>query len=332
MTDKPAGRSGEFALIERFFAPLAVALPGAFGLKDDAAALGPSEGMEFVLTTDTIVEGVHYRGSESPGSVAAKLLRVSLSDLAAKGARPLAYMLNLALPKTVDDAWLEAFAAGLAADQRTYEIALAGGDTVSTSGPTVLTLTAIGEAPVGRMLRRNAARPGDILFVSGTVGDGALGLLAADGRLPAAPGFDSSALVRRYEWPEPRVGLGPLLIGGAHAAMDVSDGLIGDLEHIAAASGVAADVHCAAAPLSDAAAAAVALDPTLMTVVLTGGDDYEILFTAPPEARSAVMRASDESGVKVSEIGEIREGEGVRVLDADGRPLDLPQTGYRHGR
>jgi thiamine-monophosphate kinase len=324
-------KTGEFERIATFFAPLAAGFPGALGLTDDAAILRPAEGAELVVTTDTIVAGVHYIGDEPPGLVAQKLLRVNLSDLAAKGARPVAYTLNIALPPELEDAWLERFCAGLAADQQRFGIALAGGDSVATPGPVTLTITAFGEIAAGGMLRRSGARPGDRIYVSGTIGDGALGLKVLRGRLAGIAASQRDALVERYRLPQPRVACGARLVGIAHAAMDISDGLVADLGHIADMSGVAAVVEAASVPLSTAAAAALEIEPEMRDAVLGGGDDYELLFTAPPDAPTSIAALAAELGLPLTAIGRIEAGRGVRVVDAAGAEIALARAGYTHG-
>jgi thiamine-monophosphate kinase len=324
-------KTGEFERITRLFAPLAAGFEGALGLTDDAALIRPADGHDLVVTTDTIVSGVHYIGDEPPGLVARRLLRVNLSDLAAMGATPLAYTLNIALPSSLEDAWLEAFVDGLAADQAEFGISLAGGDSVSTPGPVTLTVTAFGEAPAGKALRRSGARPEDRVYVTGTIGDGALGLKARKGALGALAAGHRDYLADRYGLPRPRVACGPRLIGIAHAAIDVSDGLVADLAHIANTAGVAAVVEAASVPLSSAAAAAIEQDPDLRKAVLTGGDDYELLFTAPPDAGEAVAALAREVGVSMTVVGRIKPGNGVRVTDADGNDIPLAAQGFVHG-
>lgn len=323
-------KTGEFDRIDRLFAPLAAGFPGALGLTDDAALIRPSDGCDLVVTTDTIVSGVHYIGDESPDLVARKLLRVNLSDVASMGARPLAYTLNIALPSDIGDDWLEGFVAGLAADQAEFGVCLAGGDSVSTPGPVTLTVTAFGEVPAGRAVRRSGAQPGDILYVSGTVGDGALGLKAVRGQLAGLSSEHRDYLVARYRLPRPRVALGPLLVGLAHAAVDVSDGLAADLAHITDRSAVAAVVEAASVPLSTAAAAVVEQHPELQEAVLSGGDDYELLFTAPDGARDAISAAAADLGLPITAIGRIDAGTGVRLVDADGGEITLPSGGFVH--
>jgi thiamine-monophosphate kinase len=283
-----------------------------------------------VVTTDALVEGVHFRAEDAPDLIARKALRVNLSDLAAKGARPFAYTLASVLPRRVDEAWLEAFARGLAADQEEFKVALIGGDSTATPGPITLSITALGRVASGQALLRSAARAGDLVFVSGSIGDAALGLAALMGELAGLAADAARALAERYWLPQPRPALGQALVGTAHAAIDVSDGLIADLGHIAETSGVAAEILADQLPLSQAAAAALALDPRLIERILTGGDDYEILFTAPADSQPRIDRIAAETGTKVSRIGRIAAGRGVTAIDGNGRPILLERTGYRH--
>ncbi len=320
----------EFALIARLFAPLARDWPGAYGLLDDAATIAPPPGEELVVTKDLIVEGVHYLPEDPPDLVARKLLRVNVSDLAAKGARPLAYLLGVVLPRRLTLDWLERFAAGLEQDQAHYGMSLIGGDTAAGEGPAVFSLTAFGTLPVGTIMRRGGAKPGDRVYLSGTLGDAALGLKVLKGALSGLPVAGQEALIARYRLPEPRPALGVRLRGLAHAALDVSDGLVADLGHLCDVSKVGAAVEVAKLPLSPAARAALALDPRLIETVLTGGDDYEILFAAPASAAEAIERAALAAGVPLAEIGRIIEGAGVEALGPDGRALALTRGGYRH--
>src|SRR5438105_7473611 len=269
---------GEFGRIRRFFAPLAG--PGGLGLTDDAALIDCSPGHRLVVTVDAIVEGVHYLPDDPPDLVARKLLRVNLSALAAMGARPLHYLLATALPASLGDEWVARFAAGLAEDQRVFGVALLGGDSVATAGPAVLSLTALGEVATGAEIRRSGARPGDRVWVSGTIGDAFLGLQVLRGGYPGLAPADRAALTRRFQLPEPRTALGPRLAGIAHAMLDVSDGLLADLGHICEASQVGASVALSALPLSSGARRLAAADPGVTVRLATGGDDYELLFTA----------------------------------------------------
>ena len=279
---------------------------------------------------DTLVAGVHFPEDEPAETTAAKLLRVNLSDLAAMGAVPLAYTLSTALPESVDSGWLEGFARGLAADQEVFRITMVGGDTVATPGP--LTLAALGTVGEGSELRRATAQPGDIVYVSGTIGDGALGLLARRGELETVAPDERSFLVERYRRPEPRLELGQRLIGLAHTAIDVSDGLLADLGHVCRASGVDATIDVPRVPLSPAARGALRADPRLIGRILTGGDDYELLFTAPPRVHAAMATLSGEAGVAVTAIGEIAgSGAGVvRVLNTEGGEITFERPGYSH--
>ena len=331
------GRRGEFERIAQFFAPLTQGFPGALGLTDDAALISLPPGRDLAVTTDTIVAGVHFIGDEPPGLIAAKLLRVNLSDLAAMGATPLAYTLNVALPANIDDDWLKAFADGLAADQRAFESGLVGGDSVSTPGPVTLTLTAMGSVETGRALRRSGAQTGDIVYVSGTIGDGALGLNLLRGELSGLAPDQAQELIGRYRLPRPRVGLGVRLLGLASAAIDISDGLAADLGHILEASGgegagpAGAEIEAAIVPLSPPAAKALSADPRLMETILTGGDDYELLFTAAPGYAGRVAALARDLSLPLTPIGRITASGGLRVAGADGKAMALVRRGWTHG-
>jgi thiamine-monophosphate kinase len=315
---------GEFELIARYFAPLARGFAGARGLRDDAALIAPAPGHELVAKTDAIVAGVHFFADEAPDLVARKALRVNLSDLAAKGAVPRAYMVDLMLPRTTSEAWVAAFARGLAEDQDEYGVHLIGGDTDSTPGPVTIAVMAFGEVPAGRMIPRSGARAGDAIHASGTIGDAALGLEALRGALPYLDPTALEFLIARYRLPLPRVTLGPRLIGVASAAIDVSDGLVADLEHLCEASGLAAVIEAARVPLSSAAQAVLTQRPDLIDTVLTGGDDYEILFTAPAHARGL-------PGTPIGWIVAPQPNEDpVRVLSGSGRPLSFARRGWSH--
>lgn len=322
------GPLDEFGRIRQYLAPLAAAAPGALGLTDDAALIQPPPGQILVVTADALVEGVHFLPGDPPDLIARKLLRCNLSDLAAMAATPDAYVMTMALPKRCDDRWVERFASGLALDQAEFGVTLLGGDSVSTPGPITLSVTAFGHALPDRIIRRGGARPGDLLYVSGTIGDGALGLLAATGQLFELDAEDRRFLEDRYRLPRPRLALGAALGGIAGAMMDISDGLVGDLDHLASVSQVAATIDAASLPLSAAAASALALDPDHLATILTGGDDYELLFTAPPQADIAAIGAT--LGVLVTPIGRISEGAGVTIVDRDGAALPLARRGYRH--
>jgi thiamine-monophosphate kinase len=313
----------EFALIARHFLPLAG--EGALDLGDDAALLDPPSGRQLVLAADAMVAGVHFLPDDPPETIGRKLLRVNLSDLAAMGAVPLGYLMTCAFPHGTADAWIAAFAGGLAEDQRAFGLAVLGGDTVATPGPASFSLTILGTVEPGRALRRKGARPGDDLWVSGTIGDGALGLLALTGRLPPDP-----HLADRYRLPRPRLALGQGLAGLARAAMDVSDGLVQDVGHLARAAGCAAVIEAAAVPLSEAARVALAADPDQLGRILGGGDDYELIFAADPADAAAIRDAADAARTPVARIGRFLDGEGVRVLDAHGEEISMPSRGWSH--
>ncbi len=319
---------GEFGRIRRFFAPLAG--PGGLGLKDDAALVDCRPGHRLVVTVDAIVEGVHYLPEDPPDLVARKLLRVNLSDLAAMGARPLHYLLTTALPASLGDDWVARFAAGLAEDQLRFGVGLLGGDSVATSGPAVLSLTALGEVAEGAEIRRSGARPGDRIWVSGTIGDAFLGLKVLRGGHPTLAPADRAALTQRFQLPEPRTELGPRLAGIAHAMLDVSDGLIADLGHICDASETGATIALPSLPLSPAARRAVVAEPDLPARLAAAGDDYELLFTASPEAGETIGRLAAELGLPITAIGMIDKAASVRLVDAGGNPIPVATAGYRH--
>ena len=322
--------SGEFERIARYLAPLAADRPEAFGLSDDAALLRPPSLGSYVTTLDTMVEGVHYLPDDPPELIARKLLRVNLSDLAAMGAAPYGYLLSLCLPGERDDAWLAAFCEGLRRDQEAFGIRLLGGDSVSTKGPPVLSLCAIGEAEEDTLFRRSGAQAGDLLFVSGTVGDGVLGLGARRREFLWLASDERDYLTKRYQLPEPRLALATALRGVATAAIDVSDGLLADAGHLAETSGVAIEISGPRVPLSNAAQSILAEDPELFISLLGGGDDYELLFAAPLEARPAVLAAAEASATPVTEIGRVAAGEGVSLLDRAGEAVSVDREGWTH--
>jgi thiamine-monophosphate kinase len=333
--EKTSTRLGEFELIARYFAPLAKGFPGAYGLLDDAAVIAALPGHELVAKTDAIVGDVHFLLDDPPDLIARKALRVNLSDLAAKGAVPRAYMLAIMLPRTVTEEWIATFARGLAQDQDAYRVHLIGGDTDSTPGPVTIAIMAFGDVATGRMLRRGGARDGDTVFVTGTIGDAALGLELLRGKSTRLDTKAASFLVDRYRLPQPRVTLGPRLVGLASAALDVSDGLLADLGHICEVSNLAAVIEAPRVPLSTAARAALATNSERITTVLTSGDDYEILFTAPPAALNALTELSQTLDVPITAIGRmespsISKNTRITVLDESGEPLAFDRSGWTH--
>ena len=326
-------RQGEFDMIARLFAPLAADAPGAYGLTDDAAAIALPPGSELVVTSDTLVAGVHFLEDDPPAAIAAKLLAVNLSDLAAMGAMPQAYTLAAAWPRDIDFAWQESFAAGLANAQAAAGIVLVGGDTVATPGPMTLNITAMGSVETGRALRRCGAQPGDRLFVSGTIGDAFLGLQVLSGTAPAGTTpAQRDAMVERYRKPTARLALGRAVADIATAAIDISDGLLADLGHVAEHSKVQFNIDATRVPLSEAARQACDNDQALLGRLLNGGDDYELAFTVPETAAEAVHDVAATLDVIVTEIGTAAEGEGGQVIchGADGRIVGANDGGYRH--
>lgn len=330
MASAPA--SGEDALIARYFKPIATD-PGALGLDDDAAVLKVA-GADVVVTTDAIVEGVHFLADDPPDTVARKALRVNLSDLAAKGAQPAGFVLTLAL-RDADDAWLKPFAGALGEDSKSYGCPLLGGDTVSTPGPLTISITAFGCVPADKMVRRRGAQRGDRVVVTGTIGDAALGLdILRGGAVAAALAGDEAArqmLVGRYRVPQPRNALAAAVRTHASAAMDVSDGLAGDLAKLCAASGVSAAIHAPGIPLSRPAAALVANGTVGIETLIAGGDDYEILCTVPEADFEAFANDARKAGVAVTPIGAVIAGSAIpSFLDAQGRELALGRRSWSH--
>ncbi|MFY8103585.1 MAG: thiamine-phosphate kinase [Ramlibacter sp.] len=310
---------GEFELIERFFNRPAQRNP--LGVGDDCALLAPAPGMQLAVSSDMLVEGRHFLAGTDPRRLGHKCLAVNLSDLAACGARPLAFTLALALP-AADAGWLEPFSQGLLALADAHGCELVGGDT--TRGPLTVCITVFGEVPAGQALLRSGARADDDLYVSGSLGDARLALEAARGTL-TVPAPVLAAARERLDAPTPRVALGLGLRGIATSAIDISDGLLGDLGHVLRQSGVAATVDAdAAASLLEAGST---LEPGLRRAyALAGGDDYELAFTAPAVAREAVQAAASRAGTRVKRIGRIDAGSGLRLVDAQGRPVpgDFP--------
>lgn len=316
---KPEMNGGEFDFIERFFRPLAG--EGGLGLGDDAALFDATPGCELVLSTDTLVEAVHFLPDDPAETVGRKLLRVSLSDCAAMGARPRGYLMNISRPASFDDQWFASFSTGLFQDQRRYDVALLGGDTTSTRGPLVLSLTILGEVAHGRAVRRRGAVPGDIVWVTGTIGDSALGLRALLGEIDDSDGV----LGDRYRLPRPRTGF-PLQ-DFASAGMDVSDGLVQDAGHLARQSGVRLALEADRIPLSTQAEAA---GPAWFETCLTGGDDYELLFSADAARTEEILAAGRCCDLRVTPIGRVLPGEGVVVIDAAGQEMHMKRTGWQH--
>jgi thiamine-monophosphate kinase len=317
-------RLGEFELIDRVLKPLARGFPGALDLADDAALVDVPSDQQLVIAKDAVVADVHFLADDPPDLIAGKLLRVNLSDLAAMGADPLGYLIALARPKDIADGWLRRFAAGLMVDQQRFGCYLLGGDTTSTQGPLTLSLTILGLVPRGQALLRSGAKVGDDVWVSGTLGDAALGLRVLRGL--AATEDEALTLVDRYRTPRPRLALGRVLRGLANSVIDVSDGLVADLGHVCAASGVAATIEVGHLPLSPVARGI----PGAREAALAGGDDYELLFTAPPARRGEIERLAASLDHGVTRIGRIEAGAEVQVVGADGLAIAIDRLGWRH--
>ena len=321
-------RSDEVTLIERYFRPLAG--KGAFDLSDDAGLISPTEGVDQVVTSDTIACGIHYLVDDPPETVARKALRVNLSDLAAKGADPLTYVLNMAMGPEIDDEWLSAFAGGLRSDQDEFGIAMLGGDTISAD-QTVISITAIGHVATGRMVHRFSGKAGDYLYVSGRIGAARAGLdLLTNKGSPfhQLSKIQREACIGRYRIPLPRTDLAPLLLEYASAALDVSDGLVGDADKLAAASGCTGVIDADLVPLADGLGGEAYQD--LLPTLITGGDDYEILASVPPDAAQSFESAALERNIPVKRIGSLAVGTGPVQVIRNGRELRLPERAFIH--
>lgn len=313
----------EFDLIDRYFRPLAG--PEGLGLLDDAACIGPAAGHDLIITKDLLVEGVHFRPEDDPQSVALKALGVNLSDLAAKGATPRFYFLGLSFPLSRDETWIAGFANGLADGQRDFGLFLAGGDTTRNPDHVVVSVTAMGEVMSGTMLRRDGARVGDIVYVSGSLGDAALGLKCLSGELA-----HDAFLVERYLHPKPRMSLGKGLIGVASSCADISDGLMADIGHICRASDVGATIRLDKLPLSAAASRVTGLADALWRSIYAGGDDYELVFTAPAHKAAEIDALSRQCAVAITAVGRIEVGKDIRLVDMNGELLQTVSQGYDH--
>jgi len=334
-SEKPDSPHNEEAIIGEFWAPLAAGFAGAFGLTDDCAAITPPPGCDLVVTTDAVIAGVHFLPGEDAGAIAWKALAVNVSDLVAKGAAPLAYVMAVAFPEAPQRAWLAAFADGLRRAQAAFGCSLIGGDTDRAPGPLSVSITALGTVPSGRMIRRSTAKPGDAVYVSGSIGDAALGLaLRRDPALAQRCGLDAAAVAHldaRFRQPRPPVGLRAALLAHARAAMDISDGLVKDFDRLCRASGVGGQIEAASVPLSPAARAAVAAGGATLADLLTGGEDYEVLAAIAPQEAEKFENVSAAAGTPMTRIGFITDGaHGGRVCDGSGRVMAFTRTGWDH--
>ncbi len=324
----------EFSFIAKYLKPLAKNFPGSLNLSDDAAIIAPPPGCELVISKDAITEGIHFIGSETPGLIAGKALRVNLSDLAAMGATPLCYFMALMLPKNTSEEWLQNFAHGLAQTQAEFSISLAGGDTTATDGKLAVSITAIGTVPAGKALRRSGAMLGDDIYVSGTLGDSGLGLkllttlpstFQGEGQGEGNPDF----LINRYLTPQPRIKLGVELRNIATACMDISDGLAQDLGHICTASNVGADIYIDKLPITDTSLRESSVSAAIQ-LSLTDGDDYELLFTTPHDKKPQIEEIAKSLQLPLTAIGRITAGNSVKILDVSGAEIKPAKTGYKH--
>lgn len=326
--------TGEFGIIERYFKPLSAGIEGAFGLTDDAGRLVPEKNHDHVLTCDALVEGVHFLPDAPVADIGYKALAVNISDLCAKGADPLAYLLAVALGENArQDTWLTAFTGGLHSAQDDYGCRLLGGDTVATPGPTVVSITAVGSLPSGSMVHRSGAGNDDLVFVTGTVGDATLGFQILNG--DAVPeGIDAEGrefLVRRHLRPKARHDAIALVREFATASLDVSDGLFGDFMKLATASGLGGTLNLANIPFSDAARVWLSNDPNKTEMMITGGDDYELLMTIRSGDRDAFEAAACKHDVQVTCIGAMSgPGSAILMLDRNGNALELQHASYEH--
>lgn len=326
----PGKNSGEFGIIEKYFAPLSKNIKTTFGLKDDAALLDVPAGQQLVLAKDALIAEAHFFADDPADLVARKLLRTNLSDLAAMGAKPLGYLLATAWNADTDEDYIKSFARGLRQDQEEYGITLLGGDTVKISGPLSFSLTAIGTVKAGQAIRRSGAEPGDRLFVSGTLGDSALGLKVKAGQLEFSSNDHKDYLVDRYLLPRPRVALGQILTGYASACLDISDGLLADLGHLTAESGVSAVIDPSLLPLSEAAKVALQAENGDFSSVLSGGDDYELLFAVPPQKVDAMLEELKPTSFQVTEIGRNERDSGIFFVDEKGSLKEVTPQGWTH--
>ena len=331
---RPVPRPSEDDLIAPYLAPRAG--PGGLGLPDDAAIATPRAGHDLVVTTDMLVAGVHFFADDSPDAIARKALRVNLSDLAAKGAAPLGFLLGLALPVDWTEPWLAGFVMGLGDDARAFGCPLLGGDTVAMPGPLTLSITAFGEVPAGRMVPRTGVRAGDKLYVTGTIGDAALGLHVRWAKpedqawIAALDPTHAAALLDRHLRPQPRLVLREALVRHARAAMDVSDGFLGDLSKMLRLERLGTSVSARHLPLSAAVRAAVQLDARLLEIALTGGDDYEIICAVAPDNGAPFEADAKRAGVAVTQVAAAAAGDGIQVLDGSGSPIRFARASFQH--
>ena len=328
--EKPNTRPNEFELVSRYLEPLVLDQEAAACLKDDCAVFGVTAGHEVVISVDTLIADLHFFKNDPPKQIAQKILRVNLSDIASSGAEPKFYFLAMSLPSTIGIDWIEQFCLGLGVDQANFGISLLGGDTTSTPGPLSLTATVIGEVPQGKAIRRGGASEDEDVYLTGVIGDAALAL-----SLIKTNGLDSVSenfpvLLDRYRLPQPRTVLAPYLRQIASACIDISDGLAADLEHICTTSGIAADIKISWLPISETARVLLREDVRNWQTIISGGDDFELLFTAQPQFSNAIKMLSKEKNIQINRIGKTKKGSGVNFFDPKGKHFPVKKSGWQH--
>lgn len=320
----------EFSFIERYLSPLTFGKSEALSLQDDAAIIPCRPGYDTIITKDAIAEGTHFFKDDSPYDIARKLVRVNISDLAAKGATPYCCFLALILPNNSNEKWLQEFTSGLKNDLEEFGCFLAGGDTTAHNGGLVLTLTALGHVPTGKTILRKGAVSGDIIFTTGTIGDSYLGLEILKGNYKILSRQAKEYSQKRYFIPEPRINIGKELLNIATSAADISDGLLADLENICKASNVGAEITLSKIPFSSAALEAINIDNNFLIKAIAGGDDYELIFTAPAHMENKISEISQKTGIKITKIGKITAGYGVKTIGDNNQSIVINNKGYRH--
>ena len=317
----------EFEMIQTYFLPLTHGREEAAGLSDDAAILNVPDGYDLVISSDTLNGGTHFLKHESPANIAHKVLRVNLSDMVAMGAKPYCYQMNLAFSDFPDEAWVKAFTAALAEDQKEFDVFCSGGDTTVAEGPLLVSLTITGLVPRGKAVKRSGAKAGDLAVVTGTIGDAAIGVKLL---LDTIDVVDPAPFLEACHKPTPRIPLSEAICEYANAALDVSDGLLADLGHICQTSGVKAVVELSKIPFSAEAKAMIDVEKITHEALLSGGDDYEIMMAVDPSKFEAFKAAADKAGVPLAAIGRFEDGEGVEVLDDEGAVIEFSRTGWTH--
>ena len=319
----------EFDIIKRYFTPLANN-EFSLGLADDVAKFSVNSECELVFTKDVCVAGVHFFHNDPPETIGRKALRVNISDLVAKGAQPIGYFMGIGLPVDWEENWLRNFCDGLSEDQKLFGISLLGGDTVHSPNNLFISITAIGKINPGAMCQRNTAQVGDLVYVTGTIGDSFLGCRILGKQLELADRTDTLYLTNRYLLPEPRANAIDFIQKFATASLDISDGLIADLNHLCVASGVGAEIDLNLVPVSSSVERAIKNDYAILTEIITGGDDYEVLFTIPVAKREESEIVAKNCKLQVTNIGKITAGNKLRVLESDGSEIAIPKMGFQH--